>query len=70
MNSDGTYDLIHVHNLGVRSLECVFEGIEVGDDVFGFGAAAEEVEDGLGGVVVRFCCQVTSVNTSTSKCSV
>lgn len=51
--ADGTVD-VDVPFFG--GLEGGFESVEVGDDVVGFGATTEEVQDRLGGLVMGTCC--------------
>ena len=51
MDGDGAYEGVNVGCV-FRRLETFSQGFEVGDDVFGFGASTEVVQDVLSSVVV------------------
>ena len=53
-SDEGVY-VVGLARVGEVGFEGVSEDVKMSDDVFGFCASTEEVEDGLGGVVMRFC---------------
>jgi len=54
LDGDGTDDGVCV-DVTIGYFQGVLQGIQMGDDVCGFGAPAEEVQHRLGGVVVCIC---------------